>query len=51
MSEQRPARILIKVTEQEKRKFETVAKKRYTNLSELIRQLLHKEADTMKAGS
>jgi hypothetical protein len=44
---EREARIPpIRVTEAEKRKFEKLAESRYTTLSELIRQLLHREADT-----
>lgn len=42
---ERPQRIPVKVTEAEKRKFEKLAKSRHTTLSELIRQLLHREAD------
>lgn len=41
----RPERIPVQVTAEEKRKFERLAKSRHTNLSELIRQLLHREAD------
>lgn len=41
----RPAQLHVKVSELEKRKFEKMAKERHTNISELVRQLLHKEAD------
>ena len=42
---ERNIRIPVQVTEAEKRKFEKLAEGRYTTLSELIRQLLHREAD------
>lgn len=45
VDKERQSRILVRVSPQEKRKFEKVAEKRYTNLSELVRQLLHREAD------
>lgn len=51
MKEQRQERIVVVVTAPEKRKFEKMAKSRYTNLSELVRQILHREADTAKVGS
>lgn len=49
MEELRESRIFVKVSEAEKRKFQKVAKDRHTDISELIRQLLHREAD-MKLG-
>lgn len=42
----RSARIPVKVTTEEKKKFEKLAESRHTDVSELIRQLLHKEADS-----
>lgn len=49
VEELRESRIFVKVSEAEKRKFQKVAKDRHTDISELIRQLLHREAD-MKLG-
>ena len=46
---ERSTRIPVKVTEAEKRKFEKLAESKYTSLSELIRQLLHREADSQGA--
>lgn len=43
---ERNIRIPVQVTMAEKKKFEKLAEGRYTTLSELIRQLLHREADT-----
>ncbi len=48
VDQQRETRIVVRVSVIEKRKFEKMAKDRYTDISELIRQLLHREAD-MKA--
>ena len=50
---ERESRIPVKVTVEEKRKFEKLAASRYTTVSELIRQLLHREADskTSRAGA
>jgi hypothetical protein len=42
---QREARIHVRVSDTEKRKFEKMAKERHTDISELVRQLLHREAD------
>jgi len=42
---ERSIRIPVQVTGAEKRKFEKLAESRYTTLSELVRQLLHREAD------
>lgn len=42
---ERKERIPVKVTSAEKRKFEKLAEQRHTTISELIRQLLHREAD------
>jgi len=42
---QRSAWILLKVTDEEKRKFKKLAESRHTTLSEVIRQVLHREAD------
>ena len=52
MDEQREDRIHVRVNAPEKRKFEKLAKSRHTDISELVRQLLHREADskTSKAG-
>lgn len=41
----REALVRIRVTEDEKAKFEKLAASRHTDLSELARQLLHKEAE------
>lgn len=51
MDQQREARIAVRVSVPEKRKFEKMAKDRHTDISELIRQLLHREADSVKAGA
>jgi hypothetical protein len=45
----REARIHVRVTEAEKRKFEKLAKKRHIDLSDIVRQLLHKEADAIES--
>lgn len=44
--QERSASVLVKVTEREKVTFMKAAEKRHTNLSELIRQLLHAEAES-----
>lgn len=46
-------RFVVRVKRAEKRKFEKLAKLRNTDLSELTRQVLHREADTntVKAGA
>lgn len=44
--QERTSAVLVKVTEREKVTFMKVAEKRHTNLSELIRQLLHREAES-----
>lgn len=49
--EERTTRIPVRVSPDEKRKFEELADARHTNLSELIRQMLHDEADKMKKGT
>lgn len=46
MDQQREKKIHLRVSAPEKRKFEKLAKNRHTNLSEIVRQLLHKEADS-----
>lgn len=46
VNHKRDAQIHIKVSGPEKQKFEKMAKERHTDVSELVRQLLHKEADT-----
>lgn len=46
----RQERIVVLVTPPEKEKFEKMAEERYTNLSELVRQILHREAD-VRTGS
>jgi hypothetical protein len=50
---QREARIFIRVNALEKRRFQKLAKSRHTDISELARQLLHREADskTSEAGA
>ena len=48
---ERKIRIPFMATEAEKRKFEKLAVSRYTTLSELIRQLLHREADSQGQGA
>lgn len=49
MDVNRTERVNVRVTAQELQKFEKLAKKRHTYLSELIRQLLHREADMPQA--
>ena len=44
--DERTARIPFQVTPAEKAKFMRLAKKRHMTISELIRQVLHKEADS-----
>jgi len=53
VDEQREARIFVRVSNGEKRKFMKLAKRRHTDVSELARQLLHREADTktLEAGA
>lgn len=46
VDQQREKKIHLRVSAPEKRKFEKLAKNRHTNLSEIVRQLLHKEADS-----
>lgn len=41
----RVVRIVVLVTAPEKRMFKKMASERHTDLSELVRQLLHREAD------
>lgn len=41
----RTKRIPVKVTPEEDKKFKKLAESRHTDVSELIRQLLHREAD------
>ena len=43
---ERNQRIFVRVSQPEKRKFEKMARDRHTDLSEIVRQLLHKEADS-----
>jgi hypothetical protein len=43
------AQLHIVITEQEKVKFQKLAAAKYTDISELVRQLLHREADQLKA--
>lgn len=45
----RKAQIHVKVSMPEKQKFEKMAKERHTDISELVRQLLHREADAQRA--
>lgn len=42
---QRQERIVVRISTLERRMFEKAAKSRFTNLSELIRQLLHREVE------
>jgi hypothetical protein len=46
---QREERITVRVSSAEKLKFEKMAKSRHTDVSEIIRQLLHREADSKPA--
>lgn len=48
--EARKERIPVQVTADEKRRFERVANSRHTTVSELIRQLMHAEADKLEKG-
>jgi len=50
---QRDERLFVRVSVSEKRKFTRLAKRRHTDVSELARQLLHREADTksLEAGA
>jgi predicted transcriptional regulator len=43
--DQRDDRLHIRVNAAEKRRFERLAAARHTDLSEIVRQALHKEAD------
>lgn len=43
--------IPVKVNEDEMKKFKKLADSKHTDLSETIRQLLHREADSVKAGA
>jgi len=45
VDDNREDRIHVRVSTPEKRKFEKMAKDRHTDISELVRQLLHREAD------
>jgi hypothetical protein len=45
MGENRDVRIVVRATESEKRKFDKLAKANHTDLSEIIRRLLHEAAD------
>lgn len=45
LDQQRDVRIVVAVSIPEKRKFQKMAKDRHTDLSELVRQLLHKESE------
>lgn len=49
----RNERIIIRVKKAEKRKFYRLVKSRHTDLSELVRQLLHREVESkgLKAGA
>lgn len=44
----RGIKIPVRVNEEEKARFDRLAKARHTNLSELIRQMLHAEADKLE---
>jgi Ribbon-helix-helix protein, copG family len=41
---------VVRVSEAEKRRFKALAEARHTNLTELIRQMLHAEADKLEKG-
>jgi hypothetical protein len=41
--------VLVQVTSAEKKRFFRLARKRHTNLSEMIRQMLHQECDKLEA--
>ena len=47
---ERTVRIPFQVSEDEKLRFARLAKAKHTNLSELIRQMLHAEADKIEKG-
>lgn len=49
MEQKREIRLVVKITAAEKRKFEKMAKERHTDISELTRQLLHREAEKVEA--
>lgn len=44
--DKREVLLRVRINDEEKIKFEKLAEENYTSLSELIRQLLHREADT-----
>lgn len=46
LDHERNSSIRVRVSAEEKEKFEQLAKGRHTDVSELVRQLLHKEADS-----
>ena len=46
LDHERNLSIRVRVSAEEKEKFEQLAKGRHTDVSELVRQLLHKEADS-----
>jgi hypothetical protein len=43
------AQLHIKITEEEKAKFQKLVAARHTDISELVRQLLHKESEQVTA--
>jgi uncharacterized protein (DUF1778 family) len=45
VTQKRAERIHLRVSVSEKRKFERLAKRRHTDLSELVRQFLHRESE------
>ena len=47
----RTSSILVKVTDEEKQRFEKLADAPRTNLQQSVRQTLHREADPSRAGA
>lgn len=45
MDHKRIIRMVVMISEPEKRKFQKMAKDRHTDLSELVRQLLHQASE------
>jgi hypothetical protein len=45
----RTALLKVRITDEEKVKFEKLANSRHTDISEIVRQLLHKEAEQAAA--
>lgn len=47
LGEDRDLRLFIRVNKKEKDRFLKLAKARHTDISELVRQILHREADSI----